>query len=170
MLSFVQKLIIEIQRTTDQTWRKVTGLPTLKRSMITPHLFLGGQYANQRLASLKKIGITGIVNMRMTSVSDKTLLKGFQYIHLPTADQKAPSLENLHKGVLFIDDVLKNKGKVYVHCREGEGRGPTMVIAYLIYKGMNFDDAITTVKKVRTFIRPTLAQITQLKKFEQRHL
>ncbi|MBA3551153.1 dual specificity protein phosphatase family protein, partial [Patescibacteria group bacterium] len=57
-------------------------------------------------------------------------------------------------------------GKVYIHCRFGEGRGPTMAIAYLISTGLTLEHAIELVKKVRIFIRPTVVQIEQLKKFE----
>jgi len=39
-------------------------VPTLRRSQITPQLFLGGQYSSRGFNILKKRGITGIVSMR----------------------------------------------------------------------------------------------------------
>ncbi len=167
MFSFWKKILVILNRGIDQGWRQLTGLPTLKRSMITPNIFLGGQYSFNRLSRLKTLGITAIVNMRISSITNPDFLKDFRYLHLPTVDQTAPSMENLVKGAQFIDDVIKQGGKVYIHCMAGEGRGPTMVMAYFIHSGMTFDDAFETVLKVRTFIRPSQAQKDQLKKFEK---
>lgn len=50
----------------------------------------------------------------------------------------------------FIDNALKNGGKVFVHCVVGISRSATIVIAYLIiYKGMNAAEALTHVFKQR---------------------
>lgn len=88
-------------------------------------------------------------------------------LHLPTPDLTAPRMDDLLKGITFIKNEIDNGGKVYIHCRAGEGRGPTMAIAYLMSTGMLFEDALHSIKKVRTFIRPTLPQIEQLKKLER---
>lgn len=160
-------MIIQIQRGLDHAWRYATGFPTLKRSVITPNLYLGGQYHIKSIVLLKKLGITGIVSMRMRDVSNRDLLKEFHLLHLPTPDRHAPSLEQLQEGAAFINKEIKNNGKVYIHCRAGEGRGPTMALAYLIYSGMTFDDAFALVKKTRTFISPTPPQIERLREFEQ---
>ena len=104
--------------------------------------------------------------MRMADILHREMLSEFHLLHLPTPDQEAPSIEQLKNGVSFIESEIKNKGKVYIHCKHGEGRGPTMAIAYLIYSGMTYDDAYASVKKVRTFIYPTLVQIERLKEFE----
>ncbi len=38
---------IELQRYIDHTWRRITGLPASKKSMITPQLYLGGLYSKR---------------------------------------------------------------------------------------------------------------------------
>lgn len=159
--------VIQLQRAIDQLWRQVTGFPELKRSVITPSLYLGGQYQIKSVSLLKKLGITGIVSMRMREVPHQDMLAEFHLLHLPTPDNQAPSIQHLREGSIFIENEIKNKGKVYIHCRAGEGRGPTMAIAYLIFSGMTYDDAYTLVKKVRTFINPTPPQRKRLKEFEQ---
>jgi len=88
-------------------------------------------------------------------------------LHLPTPDQQAPSLEHLQAGVDFITQEIKNNGLVYVHCAHGEGRGPSMVIAYLISTGMTYDDALKQVIAVRGFVKPTPPQVIRLKEFEE---
>jgi protein-tyrosine phosphatase len=88
-------------------------------------------------------------------------------LHLPTPDQQPPKLSDLAKGAKFIAEEIQEGGKVYVHCAHGEGRGPSMVIAYLISTGMTYEDGYEQVRKVRRFIRPTSTQIQQLKEFEK---
>lgn len=166
IVSFFLALNIQLQRFIDHSYRSLTGLPTLKRSSITPELYLGGQYNINSLNRLKKLGVTSIVNMRTRSIHT-IAPEGVKILHLPTPDMHAPTLEDLQKGVAFIQQEIDNGGKVYIHCQFGEGRGPTMAIAYLISTGLTLEDALAQVKKVRIFIDPTRPQIEQLKKFEQ---
>lgn len=159
--------VIQLQRLIDHIWRHATGFPALSRSMITPNLYLGGQYYLRSITLLKRLGVTGIISMRMREVPHQEVLRDFHLLHLPTPDRNAPTLEQLQEGVVFIEKEIKNSGKVYIHCRAGEGRGPTMALAYLIYSGMTYDDAYALVKKIRTFINPTPAQIERLQEFEK---
>lgn len=164
--SLIVRIIVFYQRLYDNFYRLIHGIPTLKRSQITADLFLGSQYSLLGLQKLEALGITGIVNMRMHSEYADAVYKGIKYLHLPTLDNTPPSLEILEKGAAFVDDEIKKGGKVYIHCRQGLGRGPTMTIAYLIKIGMTFNDAIDLVRNVRTFINPRPSQIEQLKKLE----
>lgn len=164
--SHLLKIYINFQRSFDHTWRKYSGLPQVSKSEITPFLYLGGQYSDLGLSKLKTLGITGIVNMRTKAVHPQNLIPFAKLLHLPTTDNHAPTLEQLRNGVTFIQQELDNGGKVYIHCRLGEGRGPTMAIAYLVSIGMTFEDAISLVKKTRPFINPSPVQLKRLKEFE----
>jgi len=86
---------------------------------------------------------------------------------LPTPDNTPPPIETLIKGADFADTEIKSGGKVYIHCWQGLGRGPTMTIAYLIKTGLTFDDAFALVKKVRPFINPRPGQVDRLKELER---
>ena len=158
--------VIFIQKIIDHTHNTFFGVPTLKRSKITANLFLGGQYNLQGLSKLKKMGVTAIVNMRIHSIYTIAHYQGFEYLHLPTIDNTAPKLEDLILGAEFAEKAIKNGGKVYIHCRQGHGRGPSMAIAYLLKIGTTYDDAFKLVKKVRTFINPQEEQIIRLKELE----
>lgn len=159
-----RQLQIEGERQLDHTWRYLTGLPTLKRSTITPQLFLGGQYSASGFRKLRQRGITAIVNMRSTETTVPDLGQ-IRYLHLPTTDLQAPSLTHLREGVTFITQELENDGKVYIHCAHGEGRGPTMAIAYLVSTGLTLEAAMEQVQKVRSFARPTATQLARLREF-----
>jgi len=150
----------------DNAHRIVTGVPRLSRSMITPNLMLGSQYNLWGLKKLKALGVTAIVNMRMHNDYDDAAHEGIKYLHLPTVDNTPPPLEVLIKGANFIDEEIKNGGVVYVHCRQGLGRGPTMAMAYLIKKGMTYEEAHAMIRKVRIFINPQHSQVAKLKELE----
>jgi len=160
-------IVIFWQKIWDNIYRFFNGVPTLKHSQITANLFLGSQYSLVGLQKLKALGVTGIVNMRENPVFSESQYEGFHYLHLPTVDNTPPPIEILIKGVEFVTHEIENGGKVYVHCRQGLGRGPTMALAYLISTGLTFDDAFALVKEVRTFINPRDSQIARLKELEQ---
>ncbi|WP_345953944.1 dual specificity protein phosphatase [Mucilaginibacter sp. PAMB04168] len=164
--SIVVLVVIFFQKIYDNVYRLIAGMPTLKRSQITADLFLGSQYNLLGLRKLKALGVTAIINMRIHSVYSEAQYDGFSYLHLPTEDNTPPTIEALVRGADFAARAVANGGKVYIHCRQGLGRGPTMTIAYLIKTGLTFDDAFALVKKVRTFINPRPSQIARLKELE----
>ena len=170
MLSKIKSIItlgvIFSQKVYDNIYRVIAGMPTLKRSQITANLFLGSQYNLVGLRKMKALGITAIINMRMHSVYSEARYDGFHYLHLPTVDNTPPPIDVLIKGADFADAEIKKGGKVYIHCRQGLGRGPTMTLAYLLKTGLTFQDAFNLVKKVRTFINPRPGQIERLKELE----
>ncbi len=160
-------LKINIVRIIDHTYRELTGKPILERGEITSQLYLGGQYKLTGLDRLKTYGITAIVNMRTLPIPHQVVVNNFNTLHLPTTDHTPPTIVHLNKGIAFIHAEINDGGKVYVHCRWGEGRGPSMIIAYLMSTGLFFDDAYKIVKAVRSFIALSNSQIKQLKKFEK---
>ena len=150
----------------DNIYRFIAGMPRLKRSQINAHLFLGSQYNLLGLKKLKALGVTAIVNMRMHNTYGNAAHEGIKYLHLPTVDNTPPPLEVLIKGANFIDEEIRHNGIVYVHCRQGLGRGPTMATAYLIKTGMTYQDAYNMIKAVRVFINPRPGQVKKLKELE----
>jgi dual specificity MAP kinase phosphatase len=170
MLSHFKSLIrlggLFLQYNADNIYRVIFGMPQLKRCQITANLFLGSQYNLVGLQKMRSLGITAIINMRTHSVYDEARYEGFKYLHLPTPDNTPPAMEALQQGADFSDEVIKNGGKVYIHCRQGLGRGPTMAIAYLLKTGLTVADAITLIKRVRRFINPRPGQLQRLKELE----
>jgi protein-tyrosine phosphatase len=61
-----------------------------------------------------------------------------------------------------IDQEVKAGRKVYVHCHKGIYRGPTVAVAYLIYKGMKTDDAIKKMKDHRPSALPDIEHSQRL--------
>lgn len=179
MLSFIRKGIrILTRRIRSQGLRvtliwmygrglpKLTGIPLLQFSEVTPQLYVGPQYGVQGKKALEAAGIDHCVNMRVEFDDAAHGLAMANYCHVPVVDDDAPSIEQLWRGVQFIRDAIAAGGKVYIHCAGGIGRAPTMAAAYLISEGMTLDHAILTIQKVRPFIQIMPVQMQQLKVFE----
>lgn len=145
---------------------KVTGVPLLRHSEITPELYVGPQYGRRGKDALEQAGITAGVNLR-TEFDD--LAHGLalaNYCHLPTVDDDAPSVEHLERGVAFVQEQIAAGRKVYIHCAGGVGRAPTLAAAYLISTGRTLDEAIATIRRARPFIDITPPQMAALVAFE----
>jgi hypothetical protein len=147
----------------------LTGRPLLQYSEVTPQLYVGPQYGQPGKRMLQARGINACVNMRIERDDAAHGLALDRYLHLPTVDDTAPSLEHLEQGVAFIRDVISGGGKVYIHCGAGVGRAPSMAAAYLMAEGYTLAEALAMIRKPRPFITITPPQMEQLRKFENLH-
>ena len=146
---------------------KLTGIPFEKYSQITPEVYVGPQIHKIGKQKLESWGVNSSVNMRIEydDVVHKVALT--HHCHLPTDDGYAPTLGQLQMGVDFIYQRITAGNKVYIHCRSGIGRAPTMAIAYFVSQGYTLSEAVKMVEKSRPFIQITQPQIKQLKLFEE---
>lgn len=87
------------------------------------------------------------------------------YLWLPTEDHQAPSLTALKMGVAYIEQVLRHGGQVYVHCKNGHGRSPTLVAAWLMSRGKTITQALAVIKRKRPEVHLESVQIERLKQF-----
>lgn len=72
------------------------------------------------------------------------------YTWLPVTDGYPPDEVQLDIGTSIIHEAIENKKRVYVHCKNGHGRSPTLVAAYLIkYKDMSFNQAEEYIRNKR---------------------
>jgi predicted protein tyrosine phosphatase len=145
-------------------YRFVTGHPTRRFSAVLPQLWVGGQQYRRGVEDMRKAGITAVLNLR-TQPDDfamNRLMQSVHYLWLPTIDNTPPTLDDIRRGVDFIQQQIDAGGKVYVHCRAGVGRAPTMTACYLVSTGLTPDDAWAAIRKRRPFIYPTTLQIAQV--------
>ena len=91
------------------------------------------------------------------------------YLWLPTEDHTAPSPHQLRLGAAAITELVAMRKKVYVHCKNGHGRAPTLVAAYLITtKGMGSEEAEVFLKARRPSMHLWDSQREALRAFAQR--
>jgi protein-tyrosine phosphatase len=167
-LSIATAASVNVRRFLDHFWRFITGMPMVGQSMVTPQLFLGGQYSEAASLRFRDLGITAIVNVRMHSIHSARQAQQLNVLQIPTPDKHAPTPKQLDKAVAFIESQISSGGTVYIHCRSGEGRGPTVAIAYLVSTGMTLEAAYALIKNVRSFISPTKIQMRALRQFEKK--
>ena len=149
----------------DHAVRIATGAPIRRLSQVTPQLHVGGQYRGRGWPRLAARGITAVVNMRVEFDDNDAGIAPPRYLHVPTVDDQAPSLEQLRTGVAFIAQEVARGGSVYVHCGAGVGRAAAMAAAYLVHTGLTPDQAWARIRAVRPFIRPAAVQIAQVERF-----
>jgi dual specificity MAP kinase phosphatase len=149
----------------DHVVRRVTGAPIRRVSQITPQLHVGGQYKRRGWPELARRGVTAVVNMRIEFDDNEAGIAPRDYLHLPTVDDDAPSLDHLRQGVEFIERNIRAGGGIYIHCKSGVGRAATMAVAYLIDTGLSPDRAWATIRQVRPFVKPTPVQLAQIERF-----
>ena len=56
-----------------------------------------------------------------------------------------------------------SQGTVLIHCNKGISRSVTIIMAYLIDKGMSYSEAFNKIQNNRHFIKPNSGFIEQLK-------
>jgi protein-tyrosine phosphatase len=103
-----------------------------------------------------------------TNVIDRTpsTIKKFR---VPVTDSELTDLGTYFDAVTrFIDDELKNGGRVLVHCVAGVSRSTTLVLAYLIrYRGFTLLDAFDLVAERRRIAWPNDGFYRQLISYER---
>ncbi len=144
----------------------LTGIPVMKYSRITPNIYVGPQFRQSGKHRLEALRISASLNLRAEFDDRVRHLELRQHCYLPTEDDHAPTLAQLEQGIQFIQQIVGLGGCVYIHCRGGIGRAPTMTAAYLIDQGATLDEAICMIKKTRPFIKIMPLQMQRLTQFE----
>ena len=147
-------------------WEKADKIERWRRHVtyVTNSIFIGSEWVAKNEALLRKHGVTHILNAASQIV---TSAPGFVTMNLSMVDGGGESLlSHVFATTLFIDEALRQKGKVLVHCVEGVSRSVALVIAYFILKEKI--DYQTMFKRIRTKRRVAgpnpkfIAQLIQL--------
>ena len=146
---------------------KLTGAPLAYNSRITPQIWVGPQFNRRGRTYLQRRGVNGSVNLRVEFDDAANGLALEHYCYLPTVDDDCPSPEHFQKGVDFIRSVVREGGQVYIHCKAGVGRAPTMAAAYFVAEGMTVDAALALIRRTRPFIAITPPQMEALHRYAE---
>jgi protein-tyrosine phosphatase len=123
------------------------GKLVFEYNQITPYIYIGTDLCCKLhfKKSLIKKRIKADISLEEEKIDHP---KGAEYyLWIPTKNKTPPTQKQLLLGSDFINQLVKNKIKLYVHCRRGHGRAPTLVAAYFISKGMGVKQAIETIRK-----------------------
>ena len=138
----------------------------LEYNQVTEQIYLGTNQCCQPHfeESLLKAGIRADISLEKERLDTPFGVDFFLW--LPVADYEPPSQEQLLIGARMLKGLVDNNIKVYVHCKRGHGRSPTLVAAYFILEGLSASKAIKRVRDKRR-IHLRLGQIKVLKEFER---
>ena len=142
--------------------------PQFDLSQITEFVFLGTNLCclnRSHIQILLDLGVTAEIDLekeRQDAAPDVEV-----YLWLPVADKTAPSVDQFAAGVTLMENMTKRGKKVYVHCRDGHGRSPTLVAAYLIANGKTVAEAIDIIKAARPEIHLEDSQMQSLRMYSK---
>ncbi|MBI5153089.1 MAG: dual specificity protein phosphatase family protein [Parcubacteria group bacterium] len=144
----------------------IAGQPGFDYNQITDEVFIGTNMCCQ--FGFSKELLSKEVRADISLEADRTdAPDGVDYfLWLQTKDREAPSLKGLEIGVKFLDFLISNKIKTFIHCRNGHGRAPTLFAAYLISHGMGVEESIALIKSKRPVIHLTDLQMQALHGFK----
>lgn len=136
---------------------------------ITDGIFIGTNQCCQTHfdEQLVKEGISADISLEQERV-DAPFGVAF-YLWLPVKNHEPPAPAQLAFGVAALEKLIALGQKVYVHCKNGHGRAPTLVAAYLIKKGKTPAEAEALIKSQRPTIHLEVAQRQALERFSQHH-
>ncbi len=140
--------------------------PSFEYSQITDQILLGTN-ACCRVhfdKGLVDMGVRGDISLEQERLDEVQEVEFFLW--LPVEDHTPPSMAQLRVGTQALKELVDVGEKVYVHCRNGHGRGPSLVIAYFILLGDDYDTAFYAVQSKRSVIHLDVDQIERLKEFE----
>jgi hypothetical protein len=144
-------------------------------SKVTENIFIGSDFCKGGVCLLHKdeferLGVS--VEINLSAENNELPPKELEtYLWLPVVDGYAPSEMQLLIGSSAMHAALSAGKKVYVHCRNGHGRSPALVAAYLMrYKGLSLDEAAQTIKLKRPESHLEKVQIDALTAFANSQL
>ena len=90
------------------------------------------------------------------------------YLHLRVEDYHSPTVEEIDSTVKFIENEIKEKRPVLVHCAAGKGRTGTILGAYLLRnQNIGARDAINRIRNIRPESVQTESQEKSLYEYEK---
>ncbi|MGA2910532.1 MAG: dual specificity protein phosphatase family protein [Candidatus Microgenomates bacterium] len=143
-------------------------------SQITDQIFIGSDLCKGLSCPIhgpefEKLGI--LVELNLSVEKKETPPDGIDiYAWIPVADKHAPSPEQLDIGTSIINEAVMNGKRIYIHCKNGHGRAPTMVAAYFIrFQGKIVDEAVAMILHHRNEVHLEFDQREALGKFEEKY-
>lgn len=133
---------------------------------ITADLYVGPRPDGEGWRQLKQAGITANLNLQAEERDGQFGSYAPQAsLWLPTGDWQGPDEKTIVLGAAYIQMMVAAGHKVYVHCKLGMGRAPTLGVGYLVTTGMDVEDALKLMKQQRPSFKPNTMQVNAVRSF-----
>lgn len=112
-------------------------------------------------------GITADISLELERLDNP---KGVNYFFwFPWEEDTAPSMQLMILALKALNNLIQEKVKTYIHCKNGHGRTSTFLGAYFIgNKGLSTDEALKVVKEKRPSMHLNELQAAFLRDFEKK--
>jgi tyrosine-protein phosphatase MSG5 len=132
-------------------------------TQILPNLFLGSRTNAQNIYEVRYFDIQTIINVALEI--PRVCCDEFKYVKYNWDDIFCYDiLSELDSVTDIMHSEISKGNNVLIHCAAGVSRSASAVIGYLMkYEKMDYDEAFTRVKSLRSCINPNLGFVDQLK-------
>jgi protein-tyrosine phosphatase len=137
--------------------------------IIDEHFLLGGALMFDDLERLQGQGVGAVVNLCAERPDNRHKLHEarIEYLWLPVIDVFPPSLDQIMRGMTWIDQQVQAGRTVYIHCAVGVGRSATLLACWYLYaRGMSVPQVLRFLKTRRPQVTLTRRQVRRVKEFE----
>ncbi|TRY82997.1 hypothetical protein DNTS_003977 [Danionella cerebrum] len=119
--------------------------------------------------SLSRNGITHILSVCNNA---RPVLEDMTYLCIDAADASRQNLsQHFRESIRFIHECRLDGGACLVHCLAGVSRSTTLLVAYLMtVTSFGWEDCLSAVKAVRSFVGPNDGFQQQLQEFQTEQL
>ena len=133
---------------------------------IINNLYLGDIEAAKQISNLEdNSNINTIVNVTNTRYpSNQKII----YHHIDIDDSRKENISQYFDQFnKIVDNAQFHNKNVLVHCANSVSRSPTLVLAYLIHKGLTLKEALNLLKKRDQYTHPNIGFCRQLLDYEK---
>lgn len=132
-------------------------------------LYVGRRLFGSDIKALKEQGIGAILDVtaEFDALDWSSEQADIGYLNIPVLDHKAPTEQQIHQAIQWIQQQHQQQRKVLVHCALGRGRSVFMVAAYLLARtqSRDVDKVLNNIQSQRSVARLNTSQYQQLQAF-----
>lgn len=139
---------------------------------VAPGVFLGARPFSRDVAPLRKLGVTGVVNTceEYAGPIIEYQKHGIDQLRVPTIDFTEMRLDDIEKGVEFVQRHLDQGGGVYIHCKAGRARSATIAVCWLVAaQGITPEEAQAKVLLARPHANAQIYKRKNVQEFYRQH-
>lgn len=145
-------------------WRRMFGLNV---TQIDELLFVGGQFRARQWPALHALGIRAVLSLQAEYEDQFFGPPPARTLRLEVPDFHAPTVEQLHAAIAFIESAHAERLPVMIHCHAGVGRAALTASAYLMSRGLKSSAAFDTIRRARPIVVLNAIQQARLAEWER---